>query len=238
MKRKKWASVVHHKYPAKSSLHPYNFFVPLVDQVKDSVVSIVTEGSSIPSDLKQFINQLLDSQPLNDSMKERSFGTGFIFHPQGYILTSEHVINKSKNVLVKLWNGRVYQAQPVVSDSNRDYAILKIDADRKLRALPLGSSRTTQVGEWVIGIGSPLGLENSVTAGIISAKNRRLHVAKRVYEEVLQTDAAINPGNSGGPLINLHGEVVGMNAFIIQSSQCLGFAIGIDALKPYLRDFY
>jgi S1-C subfamily serine protease len=85
--------------------------------------------------------------------------------------------------------------------------------------------------------GSPLGLENSVTAGIISAKNRRLHVAKRMYDEIFQTDAAINPGNSGGPLINLNGEVVGLNAFIIQSSQCLGFAIGIDALKQQLDQF-
>lgn len=85
--------------------------------------------------------------------------------------------------------------------------------------------------------GSPLGLENSVTAGIISAKNRRLQVAKRMYEEIFQTDAAINPGNSGGPLINLNGEVVGLNAFIIQSSQCLGFAIGIDALKQQLEQF-
>ncbi|MBO8165193.1 MAG: trypsin-like peptidase domain-containing protein [Brevibacillus sp.] len=238
MKRKKWASVVHKKYPAKSSLHPYNFFVPLVEQVKDGVVSIVTEGSSMPSDLKQFINQLLDGQQLTETMKERSFGTGFIFHPDGYILTSEHVINKSKSVLAKLWNGRVFRARPVITDFNRDFAVLKIDADCPLHPLPLGSSRRTQVGEWVVGIGAPLGLENSVTAGIISAKNRRLNVAKRVYEEVLQTDAAINPGNSGGPLINLHGEVIGMNAFIIQSSQCLGFAIGIDSLKGHLRDFY
>lgn len=230
------ASVAHNRYPAKS-LHPYNFFVPLVNQVKDSVVSIITEGSPIPSDLKQFISQLLESHNLSDSIKERSFGSGFIFHPQGYILTSEHVINKSKKILVKTWSGRVYPAQPIVCDNNRDYAILKIATDRKLPYLPLGSSRLTQVGEWVIGIGAPLGLENSVTVGVVSAKNRRLHVAKRIYEEVLQTDAAINPGNSGGPLINLHGEVVGMNAFIIQSSQSLGFAIGIDALKPYLRDF-
>ncbi|MEC2130676.1 trypsin-like peptidase domain-containing protein [Brevibacillus centrosporus] len=85
--------------------------------------------------------------------------------------------------------------------------------------------------------GSPLGLENSVTAGIISAKNRRLQVAKRLYEEIFQTDAAINPGNSGGPLINLNGEVIGLNAFIIQSSQCLGFAIGIDALKSQLEQY-
>ncbi|GAA4717166.1 S1C family serine protease [Brevibacillus fulvus] len=86
--------------------------------------------------------------------------------------------------------------------------------------------------------GSPLGLENSVTAGIISAKNRRLTVAKRVYEEIFQTDAAINPGNSGGPLINLHGQVIGLNAFIIQSSQCLGFSIGIDTLKQQLSTLY
>src|SRR5690606_36560847 len=132
-----------------------------------------------------------------------------------------HVIGKAKNIMVKNWNGRVYEAETVMSDPARDFAILKVNPSGKLRPLQLGSSAETRVGEWVIGIGSPLGLENSVTAGIISAKNRRLQVGKRLYEEILQTDAAINPGNSGGPLINLHGEVIGVNAFIIQSSQSL-----------------
>jgi len=147
------------------------------------------------------------------------------------------VIGKSKNIFVKLFNGRVFEAKRILADRVRDYAVIKIDADCRLYPLALGHSSHTKVGEWVISVGSPLGLENSVTAGIISAKNRRLQVAKRLYEEIFQTDAAINPGNSGGPLINLNGEVIGLNAFIIQSSQCLGFAIGIDALKLQLDQY-
>ncbi len=231
------SSLVKHKYAVRSSLHPFNFFVPLVEQIKDGVVSILTEDTASSPDLNQLIQEFLGRNTLDDGTNERSFGSGFICHPKGYILTSEHVVGKSKGIYVKLWDGRVFEAKRVHSDRTRDFAVIKIDADRRLHPLPLGHSRDVQVGEWVISVGAPLGLENSVTAGIISAKNRRLQVARRVYDEVLQTDAAINPGNSGGPLINLHGEVIGVNAFIIQSSQCLGFAIGIDSLKPYLRPF-
>ncbi|MFY0542672.1 S1C family serine protease [Brevibacillus sp. H7] len=235
MKSRKWSSYTKNKYPVSSSLHPFNFFVPIVERVKDGVVSIVTEDTPHSHNIDQLIRSLISQEiPLPT---ERSFGSGFIFHPKGYILTSEHVVGKSKTILVKLCNGRVFEAKRVLSDPKRDYAVIKIDTDFKLQPLPLGRSSETKVGEWVISIGSPLGLENSVTAGIISAKNRRLQVARRTYEEIFQTDAAINPGNSGGPLINLNGEVVGLNAFIIQSSQCLGFAIGIDALKQQLEKF-
>lgn len=237
MKSKKWSQYTRVKYPvSSSSLHPFNFFVPIVERVQEGVVSIVTEDAPHAKDVDSLIRSLIDQED-NSTPMERSFGSGFLFHPKGYILTSEHVIGKSKNIFVKLYNGRIFEAKRIVADRVRDYAVIKIDADCKLYPLPLGNSSHTKVGEWVISVGSPLGLENSVTAGIISAKNRRLQVAKRMYEEIFQTDAAINPGNSGGPLINLNGEVVGLNAFIIQSSQCLGFAIGIDALKMQLDQY-
>jgi len=235
VKHKRYSHLIKHKYQS-TSLHPFNFFVPLVEQVKHGVVSIVTEDKPADSDnVNKLIHNFLDMPQDYEEQSERSFGSGFVFHPKGYILTSEHVIGKSQTILVKLCNGQVYQAKTVMSDHKRDFAVIKIDAKCKLHPLPFGSSADTKVGEWVVSVGAPLGLENTVTVGIISAKNRRLQISRRSYEEIFQTDAAINPGNSGGPLINLHGQVIGLNAFIIQSSQNLGFAIGIDTIKPQIK---
>ncbi|MGC5328423.1 S1C family serine protease [Brevibacillus sp. SYSU BS000544] len=234
MKRKKWSTLVK-RSGTINSLHPLNFLVPLVEQVKDSVVSIITQDVAPTTDIDKLIQNFLGIKATPENLAERSFGSGFIIHPKGYILTSEHVIGKSKKIMVKLCNGRLFEGKMIYADAKRDFAILKIQTDFPLYALPLGDSSTASVGEWVISVGAPLGLENSVTAGIISAKNRRLQVSQRYYEEIFQTDAAINPGNSGGPLINLHGEVIGLNAFIIQSSQSLGFAIGINSLKPHIQ---
>ncbi|ATO48697.1 MULTISPECIES: S1C family serine protease [Brevibacillus] len=234
MKPRGW-SYTNTKYQQMSNLHPFNFFVPLVEQVKHGVVSLICEDNTSPPDIDQILQSFLDMEPLEAGQTEKSFGSGFIFHPRGYILTSEHVIGKAKSIYVKMWNGKVFEAKLIFSDPQRDYAIVKIESDVRLSPLSLGNSGEARVGEWVISVGSPLGLENSVTAGIISAKNRRIQVSKRLYDEIFQTDAAINPGNSGGPLINLHGEVIGLNAFIIQSSQCLGFAIGIDSIKKKIQ---
>ncbi len=157
MKSKRWSGIVTSHYPASSNLHPLNFIVPLVEQVKDGVVSIVTEDVSAPSKVDQLIRDLF-SDPDHPSATfgaERSFGSGFIFHPKGYILTSEHVIGKSKTIIVKLCNGRVFEARRIHSDATRDFAVIKIDADCKLYPLPLGNSASTKVGEWVISIGSP-----------------------------------------------------------------------------------
>lgn len=153
VKSKKWSSYEKNKYPESSSLHPFNFFVPIVERVKDGVVSIVTEDTGPAQNVEQLIRSLLSEQQTLSA--ERSFGSGFIFHPNGYILTSEHVIGKSKTILVKLFNGRVFEAKRVVSDRTHDFAVLKIDADCKLLALPLGRSSGTKVGEWVISVGSP-----------------------------------------------------------------------------------
>lgn len=167
----------------------------------------------------------------------KSFGTGFIIHPKGYILTSEHVVHQAKYIYVKLYNKTVSEAKVVWRDQSRDLAVIKIPTRKKLPVLPLGSSKHAMVGEWVIAIGNPVGLENTVTTGVISAKNRPVRIEGRQYEDVIQTDAAINPGNSGGPLINIHGQVIGMNAFILKETQSLGFAIGIDSIKPHIQKF-
>lgn len=139
-----------------SSLHPLNFLVPIVEQAKHGVVSIVTEDTPAAQNVDKMIRDLLKQEIPLDAQSERSFGSGFIFHPKGYILTSEHVVGKSKTILVKHYSGRVFEAKRVLSDRTRDYAVLKIDADMRLQALPLGSSADTKVGEWVISIGSPL----------------------------------------------------------------------------------
>ena len=139
---------------SSSGLHPFNFFVPIVEQVQEGVVSIVTEDVSPSKNVDSFLRSMIsDEEPPTPA--ERSFGSGFLFHPKGYILTSEHVIGKSKHIYVKLFNGRVFEAKRILADRVRDYAVIKIDADCKLLPLALGSSAHTKVGEWVISVGSP-----------------------------------------------------------------------------------
>ncbi|MFD2370852.1 S1C family serine protease [Brevibacillus sp. GCM10020057] len=155
MKSKKWSQYTRVKYPvSSSSLHPFNFFVPIVERVQEGVVSIVTEDTPHSKNVDSLIRSLINEEEI-PSATERSFGSGFLFHPKGYILTSEHVIGKSKRIYVKLFNGRVFEAQRILSDRVRDYAVIKIDADCKLFPLPLGKSSRTRVGEWVISVGSP-----------------------------------------------------------------------------------
>jgi S1-C subfamily serine protease len=176
MKHRKWSAYVKKSYPMSSSLHPFNFFVPLVEQVKEGVVSIVSEDRSNGGPVDQFLRDFLVTQPSIESYTtERSFGSGFIFHPRGYILTSEHVIGKSKTTLVKLFNGRVFEAERIASDRTRDYAVLKINANTLLKPLPLGDSEETKVGEWVVSIGSPpcgIGMHATCSPRMATAPNR------------------------------------------------------------------
>lgn len=158
----------------------------------------------------------------------RSLGSGFILWSDGYILTNEHVIKDSKEVVVRLSDRRQFEAQVVGSDERSDLALLKIDA-RNLPAVKIGNVAKSRVGEWVLAIGSPFGFDYTVTTGIISAKNRNLDTEQ--YVPFLQTDAAVNPGNSGGPLFNLKGEVLGINSQIYSQNggfQGVAFAIPID----------
>ncbi|GAB7388895.1 hypothetical protein BSNK01_27330 [Bacillaceae bacterium] len=237
MRRKKYAEIKETR-KALPSQHPANYFVPVIEKAKYSIVSIETrDRGSSGREFNRFVLQFLFPDAEIHTPATRSFGTGFIIHPKGYILTSEHVIHQAKYIYVKLYNNAVSQGEVVWKDRERDLAVLKIQARKPLPVLPLGSSRDAKVGEWVIAIGNPVGLDNTVTTGVISAKNRPVRIAGRQYEDVIQTDAAINPGNSGGPLINIYGEVIGMNAFILKETQSLGFAIGIDSIKPHIRPY-
>jgi serine protease Do len=173
--------------------------------------------------------------PGQRQMPVHGMGSGFIISPDGLILTNAHVVSGAKDVTVKLTDRREFQAKVMGLDTRSDVAVLKIDATN-LPTLPIGSVRDLKVGEWVLAIGSPFGFENSVTAGVVSAKGRSL--PGDGFVPFIQTDAAVNPGNSGGPLLNTRGEVVGLNSQIYSSSggsQGLSFAIPID-LATKIKD--
>ncbi len=164
--------------------------------------------------------------------RQHGRGSGFVIDPSGIVMTNSHVVRDADKVIVRFQNGREYEAHDIKYDSKSDIAILKIDADHPLPALALGDSEDIQVGDWVLAIGSPFGLDMSVTAGIISAKGRSQNITDRDY--FLQTDAAVNPGNSGGPLINLKGEVVGISTVISSRSggyDGVSFAIPVNMAK-------
>ncbi|MBM4242598.1 MAG: DegQ family serine endoprotease [Deltaproteobacteria bacterium] len=171
---------------------------------------------------------------------ERSLGSGFIFDPAGYILTNNHVVENANEIKVKLNSGEEMTAELVGRDPKTDLAVLKIDAKENLPTIPFGDSEKVKVGEWVMAIGNPFGLEFSVTAGIVSAKGR--FIGQGNYDDFLQTDTPINPGNSGGPLLDLNGRVVGINTSIFSRSGGnigIGFAIPINLAKdliPQMRD--
>ncbi|WP_035257416.1 Do family serine endopeptidase [Desulfatirhabdium butyrativorans] len=165
--------------------------------------------------------------------KEQSLGSGFIIDKQGYIVTNNHVIENATKIKVKLKSGKQFEAELVGRDPSTDIALIKIKSTEPLTELPLGDSDSLQVGQWVVAIGSPFGLEQTVTAGIISAKGRV--IGSGPYDNFLQTDASINPGNSGGPLIDMNGQVIGINTAIIASGQGIGFAIPINLAKGVIE---
>ena len=164
-------------------------------------------------------------------------GSGFIIDAEGYVLTNHHVVAEADEIKVSLHNGDSYEAELIGSDKKLDIALLKIDTDDELPAVDLGSSEDARVGEWVVAIGNPFGLNYSVTAGVISAKGRT--IGHSAYDNFIQTDASINPGNSGGPLFNLDGKVIGVNSAIIRNGQGIGFAVPIDMVRdivPQLKE--
>jgi serine protease Do len=161
--------------------------------------------------------------------RQRSLGSGFIISREGYIVTNNHVIDEADQIKVRLYDEKEYDAKLVGRDPNTDLALIKIDAPADLTALPLGDSDRLETGTWVVAIGSPFGLEQTVTQGIVSAKGRTIGAGP--YDDFIQTDASINPGNSGGPLINLQGEVVGINTAIVPQGQGIGFAIPVNMAR-------
>jgi serine protease Do len=162
-------------------------------------------------------------------------GSGFIVSKDGYILTNNHVIEGADKITVSLADGRQLDAKIVGKDPTFDLAVIKVTAGN-LPVLPLGDSDALQVGEWVVAIGNPFGLDHTVTVGVISAKNRSIRAGNVSFDGFLQTDAAINPGNSGGPLLDLDGKVVGINTAIIPYAQGIGFAIPVNMAKSVIDD--
>ncbi len=161
--------------------------------------------------------------------KQPGLGSGFIIDKAGYIVTNNHVVDGADSIKVILKDETEYNAEVIGRDPVTDIALIKIEAKHDLPSVPLGSSDNLKVGEWVTAIGSPFGLQYTVTAGIVSAKGRV--IGSGPYDDFIQTDASINPGNSGGPLINMQGQVVGINTMIIAGGQGIGFAIPIDLAK-------
>jgi len=167
---------------------------------------------------------------------ERSLGSGVIVDPKGYIITNQHVVEKADRIRVKLDGdppGVQHEAKVVGTDAETDLAVIKIDVDRPLAAAKLGNSDSMDVGDWVLAIGSPFALEETVTAGIVSSKGRDID-SRRQFQRFIQTDAAINPGNSGGPLVNMNSEVIGINTAIFTESggyQGIGFALPSNVVR-------
>jgi serine protease Do len=172
--------------------------------------------------------------------KARSLGSGFIIDPKGFIITNNHVVENADEIIVKLSTGKEFKAKVVGRDAKTDIALIELKGASDLPAVKLGDSDNLQVGQWVVAIGNPFGLENTVTAGIVSALGR--HINQGPYDNFIQTDAAINPGNSGGPLLNTKGEVVGINTAIFSrggGNIGIGFAIPIGLaheIVPQLKD--
>lgn len=163
-------------------------------------------------------------------------GTGFIIDTNGYIITNQHVIDGAQTIKVTVQGDDTsYTARVVGSDYDLDLAVLKIDAS-DLHAIPMGDSDIMRPGDAVIAIGNPLGLDHSVTVGVVSAKGRPITIQDRNYKNLIQTDAAINSGNSGGPLINLQGQVIGINTAVSATGQGIGFAIPINTAKGILQE--
>jgi serine protease Do len=174
---------------------------------------------------EDFFGPQTDDGP-SDNFQQKSLGSGFIIDREGYIVTNNHVVDGADEVKVKLANGKEFDAKVIGRDSKTDLALIKISVSSDLQPLKMGNSDETKVGSWVVAIGSPFGLEQTVTAGIVSAKGRI--IGSGPYDNFIQTDASINPGNSGGPLINMKGEVIGINTAIVASGQGIGFAIPIN----------
>jgi serine protease Do len=225
-------------------------FVNLAKKIKPIVVNIstttqVNEGRSGP---QEFGSPFGDEDPFNDfwrrffggplprgPQRQRSLGSGFLIDSDGSILTNNHVVENASKIVVRLSDDQEYEAKVVGRDQKTDIAVIKINAKAGLTAANLGDSDALEVGEWVVAIGNPFGLDSTVTSGIVSAKGR--HIGQGPYDNFIQTDASINPGNSGGPLLNLRGEVIGINTAIFSRTGGnigIGFAIPINLVKELL----
>jgi serine protease Do len=227
---------------------PYSF-ADLAEKLKPCVVNISTtktvRSSGIRSPFGQgspfgrpfggddFFERFFGDIPQRE-FKQKSLGSGFIISHDGYIFTNNHVVEQADKILVKLSDGKEYEAKVIGKDAKTDIALIKIKTTDSLPVAETGDSEKLRVGDWVLAIGNPFGLEQTVTAGIVSAKGRVIGAGP--YDNFIQTDASINPGNSGGPLFNMEGKVIGINTAIVAQGQGIGFAIPISMAKNILPD--
>jgi serine protease Do len=175
--------------------------------------------------------------PQGGPFRQQNLGSGFIIESSGTILTNYHVVAEAQKIMVRLSDKREFPAKVIGNDPKTDIAVLKIDVKESLSTVQFGNSDRLEVGEWVMAVGNPFGLDNTVTSGIVSAKGR--HIGAGPYDDFIQTDAPINPGNSGGPLVNRRGEVVGINLAILSqtgASVGIGFATPINLVKELLPE--
>ena len=228
-------------------------FAPLAEQISDSVVNITTSTTVaarsgpapvVPegSPFEDFFRDFMERGPGYEGVPRRSqaLGSGFVISEDGYIVTNNHVIDGADEINVEFYNGEELPAEVIGTDPKTDIALLKVTPEAPLKPVPFGDSDAAQVGDWVMAMGNPLGQGFSVSAGIVSARNRAL---TGTYDDYIQTDAAINRGNSGGPLFNMDGEVVGVNTAILSptgGSIGIGFAMSsnvVTKVVDQLREF-
>ncbi|MBN1346671.1 MAG: trypsin-like peptidase domain-containing protein [Phycisphaerae bacterium] len=214
---------------------------PVVEAVlktRDAVVNI--SATSVVVSRSRFGFDSLFDDIFQAPRRATSAGSGFLIHPSGYIVTNAHVVARSTDSKITFADeheGKAHPARVVTMDREHDLAVLKIDTDRPLPYLPLGRSDDLMIGETVLAIGNPLGYHHTVTTGVIGALHRTLEFGSSVkYSDLIQTDAAINPGNSGGPLLNINGELIGINTAIRGDAQNIGFAIPVDHLRRLLPE--
>jgi len=225
--------------PARRSL-----VVQAVERTSPAVVNVSTEqvteqrGSPFPFPqdpfFDEFFHDFVDPHPRR--FKTTSLGSGVIVDADGTILTNVHVVLRGSRIHVTVADGRELDATLVGADADSDIAVLRVKAGGRLPAVALGTSSDLMIGETVIAIGNPFGLSHTVTTGVVSAVGRSLHDEERTYTDFIQTDASINPGNSGGPLLNIRGELIGINTAIYGKAQGIGFAIPVDRARRVMHD--
>ena len=227
----------------ESEISRRSVVVHVAEASSPAVVNISTEGISNRrtnpfyqfhggSLFDEFFRDFLESP----SRSQSSLGSGVIIGSDGTILTNEHVILRAERIKVTLVDGREFEGRLVGSDPESDLAVIKILGKRPFPTITIGTSKDLMIGETVIAIGNPFGLSHTVTAGVISSLHRSIRSGDRIYRDFIQTDASINPGNSGGPLLNIMGELIGINTAIYREAHGIGFAIPIDRVKRIVDD--
>ena len=223
--------------PAAQARSAPDSFADLAETLLPGVVNISTtqtvsdeQANTGEEDLDQFFKDFLDRQRRNNPQQRRmtSLGSGFVIDPSGYIVTNNHVISGAEEITVRFHDDSELKAKLVGSDEKTDLALLKVEPPKPIESLAWGDSDALRIGDWVLAIGNPFGLGGTVTAGIVSARNRVLD--QGAYDDYIQTDASINRGNSGGPLFNMNGEVIGVNTLIYSNNS--GGSVGIGFAIP------